>query len=366
MKRTAAVLLVCITVFSPSTHTGRADEGRRLVRLEGGAASVTVDLGGGSIADFHMRGRELNPLAWNHPEPGDTTARGMGHFICFDRLGQSTAAERANGMPGHGEAAHIDWKLLSGPHESGGEIVAAMSCDLPLAGMTMKRTMRLSKNAPVLHVTEEATNTNLLGKVYNLVQHPSIGGPFLDGNLLIDSNAGIGFYRGNPFPDLEKPAIRWPQFTFDGRTVDIRRVEEEQEPGVVNFTCSEDAVHGWVTACNPAQRLLLGYVWLIGDYPWLRIWRHNRDGAPLARGIEFGTTPLPLPFKFILAKNTIFDRPVYDWLDAGEGRIRSYTAFLAEIPADYRGVGEIAVEEGRFVLKEYGGGTGREITVTFR
>ena len=38
-------------------------------------------------------------------------------------------------------------------------------------------------------VTEDVKNDNKLGRVYNMVQHATIGPPFLDENTLVDSNA---------------------------------------------------------------------------------------------------------------------------------------------------------------------------------
>jgi hypothetical protein len=258
-----------------------------------------------------------------------------------------------NGMPSHGEATSVQWILLSGPENRGDAVTAEMSCALPLSGMILKRTLRLMHDSAVLVVNEEAINGNKLGRVYNLVQHPSIGGLFLDANLRIDSNATRGFWVGNPFPRLEEPMITWPNFEFKGKQNDIRRVAKDQEPGVFNFVM-DGAVHGWVTAANPSRRLLLGYFWELADYPWLRIWRADKDGIPIARGLEFGTTSLPLPFRDIIAKGKIFDRPVYDYLDAGESRTRTYTVFLTGIMEGFRGVSKVVVEPDRAILLEEG------------
>ncbi len=356
---------VITTIVSFLILTAAADDcpaqNRRTVVLEGKRGAVTVDLGGGGISSFVLAGGTLNPLQWRTPEPGDTEPHSMGHFICFDRLGRSTKAEQANGMPGHGEAAEVEWRLDQPPGASDGAITAGMSCTLPIAGMSLHRSMVLAADAPVLHVTETARNDNRLGRVYNLVQHPSLGGPFLDGGLIIDSNAGAGFWAGNPFPELAEPVISWPRFTFGGRMVDIRRVEAEQEPAVVNFIFDDGAGHGWVTASNPPKGLMIGYIWRTADYPWFRVWRRNGNGGPVARGIEFGTTPLPLPFEQVIATREIFGRAVYDWLDAGGEKTRSYTAFLLEIPGDYRGTEEVAIEDGVIVVREYGGEPGRSL-----
>jgi hypothetical protein len=63
----------------------------------------------------------------------------MGHFLCCDRWGQPSQAELANGMPFHGEAAQVVW--------AAGEVsgtAASMSAALPMAGMTVARTVALT------------------------------------------------------------------------------------------------------------------------------------------------------------------------------------------------------------------------------
>ena len=363
MKGTAVLIGTLIFSVSGAVHSGTGFEGRKLIHLESETARVTVDLGGGSIIDFHLIDQRLNPLTWNHPEEETLEPRGMGHFVCFDRLGNPSPREIENGMPFHGEASHVEWQVLSPPVKRDGNITAEMSCELPLAGMRLKRTMCLDEDNAVLTIREEATNTNKLGRVYNIVQHPSLGAPFLDESILIDCNAVKGFWTGNPMPYVEEPSVYWPHIVYGGKLVDLRCFTDNDEPSVVSFVCPEGDEYGWVTACNPERGLLLGYHWKLSDYPWIRIWRRNRDGKPLARGIEFGTTPLPLPFSDILAKGKIFGRPVYEYIDAGENTVKSYTAFLVRIPDNYRGVNDIVSTEDKLTLKEYGDDSARDIAV---
>ena len=68
-----------------------------------------------------------------------------------------------------------------------------MSVELPMAGMSVERQISMRETAAVAHVTETVTNTNLLGRMYNAVQHPSIAPPFLDDATVVDSNATMGF-----------------------------------------------------------------------------------------------------------------------------------------------------------------------------
>jgi hypothetical protein len=82
-------------------------------------------------------------------------------------------------------------------------------------------------------------------------------------------------------------------------------------------------------------------VWKTAEYPWFNAWRHVEKGKPLARGLEFGTTGLHQPFPILVAKGRIFGRSLFEYLDAGETRTKSYTCFLFQIPRDYRGAESI-------------------------
>ncbi|MFC1691954.1 hypothetical protein ACFL1R_00440 [Candidatus Latescibacterota bacterium] len=366
MKIIAAVFTFLLISLSSVSWSETGIEGRSVIQLEGKKTKVVIDLGGGSIVDFHFLDQGFNPLTWNYPEIGDLKPRSMGHFICFDRLGRSSKTEARNGMTNHGESSKVLWKLLSQPVLKEGIISAGMSCELPIAGMQLKRTINLYENAPVFTVREEITNINKLGRVYNIVQHPSIAPPFLDETVMVDSNAKKGFWAGNPMPNIEEPVVYWPQIVYRGKLVDLRFLEDNQNPGVVSFVFSDDDTSGWVTACNPGKELLIGYIWELSDYPWLRIWRHAVKDKPFARGLEFGTTAMPRPFADILAKGSIFDHPVFEYIDTGETIVKAYTAFLAKIPVDYRGVADIISTEDSITLQEHGADRSRDIVIKIK
>jgi len=366
MKITCIVSIVLLVFVSSVCLPESSLEGRNLVELEGRSAKVVVDLGGGGIVDFHLLEQNLNPLTWNYPEKGDLEPQSIGHFICFDRLGRSTPQESKNGMPGHGEAAHVEWEILSQPVKINGTISSEMLCELPIAGMQLKRTISLLENEPVIIVKQEITNMNKLGKVYNIVQHSAMAPPFLDESILIDTNATKGFAAGNPFPTFEEPAFYWPKVVHKGEFSNLRLLISQPAPGVANFIFPDDAEYGWITICNPGKELMMGYFWKLSDYPWVRTWRRFEDGKPVALGPEFGTTCLPLPFEQIIAKKEIFGRPVYEYLDTGETVEKSYTAFLARIPVDYKGVADIQFKDGTITLNEHDGDTSRDIVVKIK
>ena len=340
-------------------------DGRNLVTLEGKTAIVRYDTGGGALVDFHLSSQNINPFTWNHPEKGNRDPHPMGHFICFDRWGQPSPGEEKRGMTYHGEAISVVWDVLAKPSSGNGKITAKMRCELPIGGMTLERTAILYENAPVLAVQEVITNIGKLGRVYNIVQHPSIAPPFLDETTIVDCNAWKGYMQESPWPNPEEPVIYWPHVAYKGTLVDLRRLSDNSSPGVTSFVFAEGVEYGWSTACNPGKRLLVGYIWKLTDYPWLNHWRNVLDNKPAARGLEFGTTGLHRPFGDMLAKGKIFGQPLCEYLDAGETTVKTYIAFEAEIPVDYKGVEEIVYREGTITLKERDSDSSRDITIKY-
>lgn len=325
-------------------------DGRPVVLIESDAARVVIDLRGGSIVRFELKDLALNPLGWANR--GGTEPRAMSHFICVDRWGQPSAAELANGMPFHGEATKVEWKL---GRTSASE--TEMSATLPMAGLEVMRRAKLT--GAVLTVTESVTNRNKLGRPYNLVQHPTIGPPFLDETTLVDANAKRGFMQSSSLPNPEQPEVVWPQALQDGEPVNLRHLTADPLPNVVSYVIDEPL--GWVTAVTPGKGLLLGYVWKTEEYPWLNIWRHVEGGKPLARGLEFGTTGLHQPFPVLTRKGQIFGRPLFAFLDAGETQTRSYSAFLARTAPGHAGVARVMQRGAGIVVVERG--SEREIVV---
>ncbi len=194
-----------------------------------------------------------------------------------------------------------------------------------------------------------------------MVQHATIGPPFLDETTVVDSNAGRGFMQSSPLPNPEQLEIRWPEAIKAGQPVDLRRLTTDPDPNVVSFVIDGDL--GWVTATNASKGLLIGYIFKTADYPWLNLWRHVQDGKPLARGLEFGTSGFHQPFPVLMTKPQIFGRPTFAYLDAGASAARGYSVFLLKVPNDFAGVDRLAYRDGGIHVHERGG-RGRELTIT--
>jgi hypothetical protein len=131
------------------------------------------------------------------------------------------------------------------------------------------------------------------------------------------------------FPSLEAHTSHWPEAQGPTGITDMRRLAGG-ENDVCSFVIEEE--FGWVTAVSPTTGLLVGYLWKSEDYPWLSAWRSSdADGAPAARGLEFGTTGVHQPFPELAAMPTVLGRPTFSYLDAGASHTRSYCMFLCPV-----------------------------------
>src|SRR5690348_13704524 len=139
----------------------------------------------------------------------------------------------------------------------------------------------------------------------------------------------------------------------------MRHLTNDSNPSVVSYTIDED--YGWVTACNAARGLLIGYLWKTSEYPWFNAWRYVEKGKPVARGLEFGTTGLHQPFSILVAKGRIFGRSIYEYLDAGQTVSKSYACFLVPIPKDYKGVASLTYTGSSVILHEREAGPERDL-----
>lgn len=317
------------------------------IKLENSKIVLQVNTNGGSYSDFHLKEIPLNPIIWKFGNPEFPPY--TGHFLCFDRWGPPSEGEKINGFQHHGEVNTVEWKVLD-VHQTECE----MMCTLPMGGLQLKRKIRLSEDEPVFFVTEEITNLNKYGRMYNIVQHVTIAPPFLDNNTLIDNNTEKGFEnREDGSLNQEETVLKWPEVIHNGEKISLRQFKNDW-PRVSSFMFKNDEKRGWVTASNPGEKLMLGYIWNTEDYPWLNFWRDMKEGVPMAFGIEFGTTGLHEPFPVVAKKGKIFDRNLYDFIDAGETISKSFIAFLTKISDDYKGVGKIEINESMISVIEKG------------
>jgi hypothetical protein len=207
---------------------------RQTATVSNSIVQLELDVAGGSIGSFRFHDNSVNPLSWRAQVPADSSEPcGLGHFLCCDRWGQPSDAELANGMPFHGEASKQTWCVAERTDDTAS---LSMQVSLPMAGMHVQRSVALGlAGCAVARVVETVRNTNPLGRVYNMVQHPSIAPPFLDERTVVDCNGGAGFAQ-DAWPDLEAEAAQWPIVAG----VDVRSLHSSDSPGVTSFVIDDE------------------------------------------------------------------------------------------------------------------------------
>ncbi len=143
----------------------------QIVSISNSAASVSVDLQGGAIVDFHLHEGGVNPLTFKREADNF-----QGHFLCLGRWDPPSDGEKAAGVVMHGEAVKQMWdrQLSTQKNEIRMQVTAS------LEGLHVDRLMTLDKENAVFEVTENVTNVNPLGRLFNIVQHPTLGKPIFN------------------------------------------------------------------------------------------------------------------------------------------------------------------------------------------
>ncbi len=328
---------------------GRTYRGRRAVTVENRSLRVTVLVEGGHVAEILDKSTGVNPL-WTppwpsmepsaytleaHPEYGNDAeskllAGIMGHNLCLDMFGPPSEEEAWQGMTVHGEASVVPYEISA----SGFELVA--KADLPVARLRFQRAIRLEGRA--VRFSETVENVASADHPAAWTQHVTLGPPFVERGATqfrapVARSYSLG--AGAEFP--------WPLApTTNGELQDLRTYTGAPVSGGFTTHLMRESPEAFFFAYSPSSRLLLGYVWRRGDFPWLGVWEENRsrrqppwNGETLTWGMEFGASPLPEGRRKMIARNGLFGAPGYRWIPARSKVEVEYTAFLqpaASIP----------------------------------
>lgn len=314
--------------------------------------TLEIDLFGGAVIDFHLRDHGLNPLSFQFskdqmPENNKAGAVYQGHFLCLGRWGSPSEGEQNAGVPDHGQIANMMWE----EGQYGGESFEMMASSA-LEGLSIHRTIHLDSVSAVYSVDELVRNINPLGRMYNMVQHPTISAPFLDMDVVVDCNAGRGFDFA--FDNLTNISYsEWPAALND-KSGNLKKSSPNPYSSVFSFVVDPGKEFGWITAFSPSHQLMIGYLWRRSDYPWINHWIHWSNEKIVYRGMEFGTTGIHKPYPEMLNKNLLelLGEKTYSYLDAGESHSRAYISFLQPMDKGYRGVADIKYDNHTLSIKE--------------
>jgi len=365
---------------TPTTPSWR---GRAAVTVTNGLVEATLLPGGGHLARWGFaeeHGPSQDNLLWEVPwetadpglpahaeitetfgdeEAGRYLASYTGHVLCLDGFGPASAADAAAGVSLHGEAPNVMWTFTNqGANRTVG------SAELPVAGLRVERKFSLGDGESVLRVEERVTNLRAAERDLHWVQHATFGVPSSatgGGRATASVQDGITSpmdYDGRNLLARDE-SFTWPYAPgANGEKVDLRDVFSRSGAGLIATTRQKAGLeHGFVAVCHAEIGLAVGYVFRVEDFPWLAIWEENHarrdapwNGEVQARGMEFGTTPLPLGNEAVDARGPLFGSPTSRRIAGHETLRAPWTLFVAAIPQNWQEIEDVRVDADEIVL----------------
>ncbi len=364
---------------------------RKATRLTNGVVELIALTGGGHLADFRFLEQNGKPspntfweAPWATTDPQGVPAESLpsnygplderkflagytGHALCLDYFCGPSPEQAAAGLSLHGEAASAWWNVNK-PADSA-EPACRWDVTLPFAQLSLEREIYLGKGESVAYVSETVTNQTSGEHVCDWVQHVTFGPPLLkQGESTLTASAlrgrtgwPYGYGEGSMIADDQE--FVWPDAPGPGGTVDLRQPFTDRGGGLIaGVQLDPRRAQQYVLAVNWKLRLGVGYCFRRDDFPWMTIWEENcaRPDAPWngtsqARGMEFGTIPVPRGPEEILRSGTVFDSPFQCVIPASGKKTAKYLIFLVTIPAGIDAIQNVETIGDTIVLYDQNG-----------
>ncbi|HEX5283216.1 MAG TPA: DUF4432 family protein [Bryocella sp.] len=292
--------------------------------------------------------------------------RFTGHALCLNEFGAASEEDVAAGSGLHGEASLRDWSFREVQPTS-----VSATTELPLARLRVERRLSLLPGESIVRVDETVINLSAEAQPVHWVQHATVGPPLFGEGARAATSATRGITGPRMYGDADRlcadAEFNWPHAPgTDGGPVDLRKLFGKTGTGLVAALRQPERGIGFVAAVNPAVRVALIYIFAASDFPWLTLWEENRcrqeypwNGHVQARGLEFGTTPLPLGRRAIDAAGDVMGHATSRRIAPNE-RIRAPWAMAAVRLPDPAGEIEDIMVEGD-LLRIMNGGRAVEV-----
>ena len=332
--------------------------------------AVTVLPEGGAMAQIALAddAEKMNPL-WNPirmaREAGLNRPANFyrGHFVCVDGFGPVSPEERSAGLPMHGEAHTLPWQLDSYQRQSG-SLSARFSVTLPLSHERLTRTFRMVDGENIIWVESELENLLAFDRPAFWGEHATIGAPFLEpGTVVVDMPAERAKTKAYPpqaasgnrqlqsFTDFTWPLAP----TRDGQLFDFRSAPITLGSTDHATTLLDPSRRlAFVTALHVERRLLIGWVFIREEFPWVQTWLSYPAPGRMTRGLEFSTQPFDLPRAEVLRAGPLFNTPVFRILPAKSKIASTFLMFYTKVPEGFQKVDDIQLDGGRLTIDDRG------------
>jgi hypothetical protein len=373
-------------VGHPGVHAARWRK-RSACVLSNGVIELIALNGGGHVASLRFLPRSGSPDAnvlweapWETADPATAKAKKLaskygprfvgeflasfaGHALCLDYFGAPSADEVKQGLALHGEAATAIWRLVKSA-EGSATPRAKWQVKLSSAGLLFEREIRMHRKSSVALFKESVTNQRSEDHYFHWVQHVTLGTPLLDPR---SSAVFLSGRRAKTWPlGYEGKSLvasdhefTWPHAPHEkgGRT-DLSRPFPVRGTGAVACVLLDPAREfSFIAALNWELGLVSGYFFRREDFPWVAVWEENCargyppwNGVTRARGMEFGTTPMPIGKQAIFRMGDLFATPGWKCLPARGKSNVSYLAFLAAVPKSWRSIRKVKLEKNSLLV----------------
>lgn len=362
--------------------------GRLAYKMTNGVIQLVTLMGGGHIAELRFSDStgspSISPLwvpPWKTIEPfcyrpklhasrygslteGKLLSGLVGHNICLDYFGPPSPEEAKEGLSQHGEAPSARWQKTD-LRITESEVVLTLSVRLPTAGLELIRKIMLRRGECVVYFSETVLNLKRCDHFFHWTQHVTLGPPFLSRRncrVAVCATRGItsphGYDEGKTLL-APKREFRWSKApTTAGGMIDLRTPLLQRGAGfVASLLVDPRRRFGFVAALNTRHNLLIGYCFDRHDFPWVAIWEENQAVRAVpwkrrtqARGLEFGTTPLPLLRRESFAAGSLFGTPTFAYVPARGRKTIDYVAFVAHIPSNVREVTDVRLGQDEILI----------------
>jgi hypothetical protein len=369
--------------------------GRESYTISNGLIRLVTLTGGGHIAELrYLESTDVSPLwipPWETIEPyayrkrlhtssyggmteGKLLSGLAGHNVCLDYFGSPSVEESANGLSQHGEAPSSRW-YAAGRSVTQKEAILHLQTLLPVARLQFERELRMHSSEPIVYFRETVENIARADHFFHWTQHVTLGPPFLKSGEIEISLAGSkaitfphGYDEGKALLVSNK-TFDWPNAPRKNRgTTDLSKPLSREGSGYVAAVLLEPKRDwGFIAAVNSRLRLLIAYCFRRADFPWVTLWEENKaiEAVPwrkttVALGLEFGTTPLPLPRREnFLSGGSLFSTSTLAFVPAHGTRTVQYFALLSKLPEGFGRVDNISLDQEEIFIN----GTGNRSVV---
>jgi hypothetical protein len=326
--------------------------GRRATSIENELVRVTVLHEGGHIAEILDKQSGVNPLwtpPWEsiepstydlrtHPEYGaDSESKLlsgiMGHNLCMDIFGGTSAEEAAAGLTVHGEASVAAYEVTA----ADGELT--QRARFPQSQLQLERRIALAGR--VVKVVETVENESATDRPIAWTEHVTLGPPFLE-------KGATQFRAPVAKSEVLQEGVGDLQLYTDAPV----------SGGFTTHLMDPSRDTAYFVAWSPRSQVALGYVWRRADFPWLGVWEENYgrmsapwNGRTLTRGMEFGASPMPETRRQMIERGSLFGAPSFRWIPA---RTRVEVRYSAAIQGELESCpAELASRAGSEIRFEY-------------